>query len=252
MKRWVRLVAGLYPSSWRERYGAEFETLLEDTDLAWRDLLDVLRGGLEMQLTTWSPRRIAVVLGLTGTIVAAAIAFRMPDQYVSNSVVMMRMAQGAGADGRILASQSLQKTVVRAWDRDALADLITREDLYKHEREHRPMKDVVETMMKEIRFQPLPPRAESNAFLISFRYPDAAQAQRTVKGLVARMVQGPRSDAPSGEFAGALEILDPANLPSKPIYPNRVTIMAAGLGAGLLLSALTLLFRRLRPFLSHP
>ena len=39
----MRLVA-LFPRSWRQRYGDEFEALLEETGLSPRDLLDVLHG----------------------------------------------------------------------------------------------------------------------------------------------------------------------------------------------------------------
>jgi len=51
MKRAMKLLARLYPSSWRERYGAEFEALLEDTNPSAWDAIDVLWGALKMQLT---------------------------------------------------------------------------------------------------------------------------------------------------------------------------------------------------------
>ena len=38
----IRFARRLYPASWRRRYGIEFEALLEDTSLDWRDVLDVL------------------------------------------------------------------------------------------------------------------------------------------------------------------------------------------------------------------
>ena len=46
MRRFVRRIANLYPPRWRERYGSEFEALLEDASLTWRDLLDVAVGAL--------------------------------------------------------------------------------------------------------------------------------------------------------------------------------------------------------------
>lgn len=42
MKRLARQLARLYPQPWRERYGREFEALLEDANLTWSDLLDVV------------------------------------------------------------------------------------------------------------------------------------------------------------------------------------------------------------------
>jgi hypothetical protein len=40
----------IYPRRWQARYGHEFKVLLEDTDLRWRDLLDVIEGGVRTRL----------------------------------------------------------------------------------------------------------------------------------------------------------------------------------------------------------
>jgi len=55
MKRLARHLARLYPGPWRARYGREFEALLEETNLTWRDLGDVIAGALRMRLKTWNP-----------------------------------------------------------------------------------------------------------------------------------------------------------------------------------------------------
>ena len=41
MKQLIRFAAKLYPRSWRERYGAEFEALLDDTGADPRIALNV-------------------------------------------------------------------------------------------------------------------------------------------------------------------------------------------------------------------
>jgi len=46
-----RFLTGLYPSWWRARYGREFDALLEDTAITWRDVLDVAVGALRMHLS---------------------------------------------------------------------------------------------------------------------------------------------------------------------------------------------------------
>jgi len=58
MKRLVRLVARLYPRSWRERYGAEFEALLDDAFMDklmadGRSVIDVFAGAVIMQVQRW-------------------------------------------------------------------------------------------------------------------------------------------------------------------------------------------------------
>jgi len=57
MKPFIRFVAKLYPRSWRERYGAEFETLLDDTGTDARIAFNVLIEAIGMQIQ--SCKRIA-------------------------------------------------------------------------------------------------------------------------------------------------------------------------------------------------
>jgi hypothetical protein len=46
MKRLVRWIARLYPREWRARYGQEFDALLEDMNLTWRDVFGVALSAL--------------------------------------------------------------------------------------------------------------------------------------------------------------------------------------------------------------
>jgi nitrite reductase/ring-hydroxylating ferredoxin subunit len=46
----VGLVMRAYPRDWRERYGAEMAALLSDREPSWRDLLDLVRGGVDARL----------------------------------------------------------------------------------------------------------------------------------------------------------------------------------------------------------
>jgi hypothetical protein len=57
MKRLAHHIARLYPRRWRARYGQEFDALLEDANLGWRDLFDVLLTALEIRMkSTPTPR----------------------------------------------------------------------------------------------------------------------------------------------------------------------------------------------------
>jgi hypothetical protein len=42
MRAWIALAAKLYPRRWRERYGAEFDALMEDVEPDGRELANVL------------------------------------------------------------------------------------------------------------------------------------------------------------------------------------------------------------------
>lgn len=51
MKRLIKLAAKLYPGPWRERYGMEFDALLDQAPCAWRAFWNVLWGAVRMNLS---------------------------------------------------------------------------------------------------------------------------------------------------------------------------------------------------------
>ncbi|MBZ5580252.1 MAG: hypothetical protein LAP40_27155 [Acidobacteriia bacterium] len=65
MKRLVRVIARLYPKSWRDRYGVEFDALLDDAGADARTAADVLAGALLMQIRTWKWIASATMLAVT-------------------------------------------------------------------------------------------------------------------------------------------------------------------------------------------
>ena len=50
MRNLIRFAAWLYPRRWRERYGVEFDALLDDARPGWRELANVLKGALAIQI----------------------------------------------------------------------------------------------------------------------------------------------------------------------------------------------------------
>jgi hypothetical protein len=64
MKSIVRILAMLYPASWRARYGAEFEALLDDVSPSSRQALDVFLGAMSMQITTWNFGKVVAISDL--------------------------------------------------------------------------------------------------------------------------------------------------------------------------------------------
>jgi len=71
MRNLIRLGAKLYPKPWRDRYGEEFEALLDDSGIGGSVALDVLAGAVRMQLRR--RRRVAwIALGATVILSAAS------------------------------------------------------------------------------------------------------------------------------------------------------------------------------------
>lgn len=51
MKRWLaKRLARSYPRVWRARYGEEYDALLDETELRWRDVADIAAGSLDAHL----------------------------------------------------------------------------------------------------------------------------------------------------------------------------------------------------------
>jgi hypothetical protein len=123
MKRWVRWVAALYPARWRKRYGAEFDALIEDANPRWKDFFDILRGALEMQMASRSIVTTAALAGALGAIVAAGIAWWIPERFVSTAVVRPApAAQAAEVDEMALRPDALS--------RSALVPIIEKNGMY--------------------------------------------------------------------------------------------------------------------------
>ena len=73
MRSWIRLIALLYPKDWRQRYGTEFDALLEEAKPRWGDTADVLRAALEVRSDTG---RGAIVRGVLTNAVAVVTTQR--------------------------------------------------------------------------------------------------------------------------------------------------------------------------------
>jgi len=198
MRWWIGLAAGLYPRSWRQRYGVEFQALLEDLNPDWQEFADVLRGAVKMQMTNAAAYlKLAGGLALVGAIAATAASFSLPRIY--ESAAEMRMEEpGHAVSADVLQGQvahQLNEMEQEILSRTNLEGLITRPDLdlYKEERSRLTMEDVVRNMRHDIKilmagYSPEAPRA-NGAFTVSFLYPNQQKAQAVVRALTAQFIQ---------------------------------------------------------------
>jgi hypothetical protein len=255
MKPWMRLAARIYPRSWRDRYGTEFQALLDDVKPGWRELLDVTRGALIMRLTSDSTYwKLGAIFALAGAIMAGGLSFAVADRYVSTAVLKMPSSPRASAIQQELLS------------RGSLTEIIQRPslDLYHSERQREPMEDIVALMRRDIQIHQLlktPDRVS-----VSFAYPDKEKARAVTRALVTRMAE---SNVNASRFrtivwsevealrsvpmptADNLEVLDPPSVPVRASGPNRLAMMAAGLGSGFILGLLAAAMKRRRQWILH-
>ena len=247
MRSWIRLLAWLYPTGWRERYGPEFDALLEDSSLSWRDLLDVLRGALEMHMKTWGFTRTAAACGVAGAILAAGVAFWLPDKYVSTAVMAVRVADDKAAFG-----EHLNRVRQQAFSQQSLAEVIRKDNLYPTNGRRMRMEGVIQQMRRDIQLVGFPGQAgEPTRLAVRFVYGDPSQAQRTTRELMAKFMEANSmanraTTATARQSAGLnLEVLEAASLPRTRASPNRLMIIAVGVGVGLMLATLAVVTMRL-------
>jgi hypothetical protein len=220
MKSIVRILARLYPASWRARYGAEFDALLEDVTPSARQALDVFLGAMSMQMTTWNFGRILIVGGVAGLALASIGAFLRPAQYVSSTNVEIY-----GSDNAALSlTDNLFKS---ALSHESLAAVIQEHNLYPRERGDESPDELVTRMEKAIALQSAivnPSNAPGMRNLtIDFKYSDPKVAQEVDGDLVSKFVSHNltmREVNPGGP-PGQFHVAEAPSLPLKPSGPGQ-------------------------------
>jgi uncharacterized protein involved in exopolysaccharide biosynthesis len=284
MKRLARSLIGLYPASWRARYGDEFEALIEDSPPGIRGILDLMKGAIKMRLTVPSFPKLALLLSIAGLLAGLGVSFVVAPRYVSRSTLMLIATPGSPeSDVRPVAIELQQENLRRTSLSAVIHD--PRLNLYPEERAKRPLEDVIEQMRdQDIRITIAAPG--STAMTISFAYRDPQKARNTVQVLVTKLIdanlvrqrersyfmqartgnQVDRLEAriaaiekrlgiqttqsePLNQFAGRpeginLDVLDPPSLPVKPVSPDRSIFMVCGFGSGFAAALIIAVFRR--------
>jgi hypothetical protein len=230
--RAMECAAWLYPARWRQRYGAEFGALLEESGSGWSAIADVLKGALAMQIRS-SVWKFVVACAVIGAVIAGLISWRIPNVYESTAVLRV------DADESVVRER-LGHTAQEVLSQTTLSTPIPALGLYKAERAQRPIEDLVRDMRARIYLQ-LAVGIHPAAFKVSFRGSSAAQAKAVNQALVSQFVDRnleaaaePHSDG----LRATMEVLDPPTLPQRPSFPNRPMMMTVGILLGVVLGLL--------------
>jgi uncharacterized protein involved in exopolysaccharide biosynthesis len=208
MKWLLRLAVQLYPGWWRQRYGREFEALLDDLKPGWRELSDVIHGALTMQIKTVGT--IPVACALAGAIVGGIIAIRTPEVFASSATIALK------ANRESAAAQEFRVSLERALGSSSETRKATSVTLQRAD------------------------SAQLTLLKLTYLDPDPAQAQRVAERLTAAMATG------NSERAASIEILDAPDLPKSPIGPDYPMTVASGGGVGLVAGGVVFLLLRSR------
>jgi capsular polysaccharide biosynthesis protein len=184
MNTLLKLLARLYPAAWQQRYGAEFDKLLEDHPPRLRDAFDILLGALKMQIKTWSPLQIIRICTLLGTVIAATISYTTPPHYISQTFISVNGSATDPTTPPYDLRPFLAILRTNTLDRDFLVSLIQQKNLYPRERARMPLNAVVDKMLDSITLKPVSTSPDDQTgihnavFILQFAYSDPNIAQQ--------------------------------------------------------------------------
>ena len=224
MRRLLCWATRLYPPGWRERYGAEFEALLEDTPLQRADVWDVLRGALIMRMTKVNFVAIAAAFAVAGALIAGIATLVRFTGYTSTGTIAVQAADAS----KDTAQFDLQRAMQRALSRGSLAEMIQRPalNLYQSERTRLPLEDVIEKMRHDTMIRFVGFEGGRLTASVSFRYADAQVAQRTTEALMERLRAELVKQAP-------IQVIGQASPGEPTLSGERWKVIARGALAGL-------------------
>lgn len=143
------------------------------------------------------------ILGPTfaGLVIAVVVAFFWPDTYISKAIMRITPPQvperlvPSNVTSQIVERLSAMQTEILS--RTSLQELIQRPelDLYKRERQRKPMEDIVDEMRKAINIRIIEMASAqtrnraASAFSVEFAYPDRYKAQAVVRQLVTKFTE---------------------------------------------------------------
>lgn len=144
-------------------------------------------------------RHVSWIAGptLAGIVIATVVAFVLPNVYVSKAEIEITPQQISDAIVKTTVNQQLTDRILQMeqeiLSRTTLSGIIQDPhlDLYKSDRNSKPLEDVIEQMRtKDIQLKIDSLAGEGNrrasAFSISFSYPDRVKARDTVQALITK------------------------------------------------------------------
>lgn len=197
MRRWIALVGRLYPRAWRERYGEEFDALLDDATADWHQLLNVTLGAITMQVSNHiAYLKAAGALALAGGLLAMAVSYRLPPRYVSSAMMRVTPAVEAGATVApdVLQRETDDRIVMltgRVAGHDNVMQILQLPglDLYPAERKRESLYKLAEQVQGgDLRVVPVAlPGGNGSALRVSFAYPDRQKARAVVQEMIGEL-----------------------------------------------------------------
>jgi hypothetical protein len=233
------LATRVYPAAWWDRYGVEFEALLDETKPGWRNVVDVLNGGLQMRLEHTGPALTMAAFSLVGAVGAGAMAFSTAERFASTATLSVRLAVPSTAADAARLEDLMPRLAREAFSRDFLTGIVQKHDLYHNEAADSSADELVNRAREDIGVQRISP----SVVQVSFAAAEARKARLVTVDLVSQLVS---ANLQAG-LGSIVQVLDRPDEPRRSVRPRRVAVAGlTGLGGGALIGIL-LGWRRRRP-----
>jgi hypothetical protein len=190
---------------------------------------------LFMKLRVW---KLAVGLGVGGAVLGAAVTFLLPERYVSTAVIFYY-----GADVSATKAEADMDGLIAAIESNTSLDAIAAEcKLYPGDAHAR------DKVRQHLHIRHTRSIQYGAGVIISFESGDRNVAQKVVQSVTSRLMDealrsafdaAMRAPSPPRRGEGeTLELLDPASLPDRAMFPNRPMVAGTGFLVGLGCAAL--------------
>ena len=146
MKRLLRWVTYLYPRAWHDRYGAEFQALLDESNPRAGDVWDIAKEALKLHM-----RNAAVLAAMCAVLgaIAGSIIWSQRPHYALGAVMAISVSDG----DTVAARQAVDRLAQAIITPDFLGQTITRLGLYQSEGQ--PPEKLIRRFREDIQIAPL-------------------------------------------------------------------------------------------------
>lgn len=227
MKHLLRLLIHIYPRRWRDRYGDEFDALIDDMEPRWADATNLLLNALETRSTTmkvWHWIAVGALAGFGAHL--AGMYVYIPAGYSSRAVV------GVGAAGPT-AEKHVDSIAQRILSRRNVEELIR---AYHLDTSGKTMDQAVQELSEQVRIEGFHSDDPAHsAFSIRVLSPNPQTAQKMSAELMTRFIDENIRPGSSDQAHPVFEVI---NLPTLPQRPARWANAEDNLGHGALFGAL--------------
>jgi hypothetical protein len=178
MRKVLHWLVRLYPQAWRERYEAEFHAMLDELAPRWKDVLDVFREAVTMQITRGLTFQ-ALAFGIATAAIGVVALKIMPVPYESQATTSMRTAYLTQP-----VAEEMKTLIDRVLSKRNMVQVMETFNLYPELRTRRQSEKALERIRGSIRISNLPSSSHLVLTSITFRYSDPDVATRVNRQLV--------------------------------------------------------------------